>query len=258
MPIDVHPKRRQPNTEQIVEEQKRQARLLREQQQAAKSVPATVTTAPAPLTMDTRTPEQRYIDTIAPSAIAGELIKFSKEGKFVLAESGEEVSGEISFTALCDEVLVGWIKFAGEGEPPLRHQGLLYNGFVMPKRESLGDQDPRTWPEGLSGQPTDPWQHQICLVVQNPETQALYTFATSSLTGRRAVGNLLRHYDRMRRASSDFYPVVKLKPGGFQHKDPRVGFVATPTFQVVGRTLKNSAAVPDTSPGADMSDSLPI
>jgi hypothetical protein len=67
----------------------------------------------------------------------------------------------------------------------------------MPQRKMLGDLDEATWPSGLSGQPTDPWQHQMNLVLQDRATGELYTFSTSSMTGRRAIGNLLRHYDRL-------------------------------------------------------------
>src|SRR5262249_32294710 len=160
------------------------------------------------LATDTRTPEERYIDEIAPSAIAGQLVKFSKEGKFIISETEEEIGPDEDFVALCDETLIGWIKFSDDDQPPERHQGLLYNGFVMPKRDTLGDNDRDEWPQGLSGAPEDPWRHQVCLVLQKPDTQALYTFVTSSLTGRRAVGNLLRHFDRLRRADADSYPVV--------------------------------------------------
>jgi hypothetical protein len=45
--------------------------------------------------------------------------------------------------------------------------------------------------------------------------------------------------------------------GGFQHRDERVGWVATPVFAVVGRTPKDSAAKPDTSLAADMNDEIP-
>src|SRR5262249_40580685 len=51
-------------------------------------------------------------------------------------------------------------------------------------------------------------------------------------------GNLLRHFDRLRRSDPDIYPVVRLKPSGFNHKDERVGWVHTPSFVVVGHTAK--------------------
>jgi len=270
MPIDVHPRRRGPTSDQVIAEQKRQAEALAEQrkkqaeaqkQQAAarNNVPAKVaSSAPAPAIIDNRTPEQCYIDEIAPSMIAGQLVKFSKAGTFTIVETEEEISPDRDFVALCDEVLVGWVKFNGEGEPPTRHQGLLYGGFTMPARSTLGDGDESQWPPGLDGQPADPWQHQICLPLQDPKTRALFTFATSSLTGRRSVGNLLRHFDRMERKDGDHYPVVRLKPSGFMHKEKAIGWVATPSFVVVGRVPKNSAVVPNTSVAADMNDQILI
>ena len=189
--------------------------------------------------------------------IAGKLIKFSKEGSFIVAETEEKLSPDEDYVAMCDETLIGWIKF-NDDAPPDRHQGLLYDGFIMPaKGKPAGDLDPNEWPNGLNNQPTDPWQHQICLVLQSPKTQELFTFVTSSQTGRRAVGNLLRHYDRMVRTDKDSYPVVRLKPSGFDHRDERVGWVHVPAFAVVGRTPKNSSSVPDTSPAGDMNDLIP-
>ena len=54
------------------------------------------------------------------------------------------------------------------------------------------------------------------------------------------------------------FPVIRLKVGGFQHRDERVGWVHVPVFAVVGRAPKDSAAKPDTSIGADMSDEIPF
>jgi hypothetical protein len=211
------------------------------------------TSAPA-----ARTPQQKYLDEIAPSSIAGQLVKFSKDGKFVVSESGEVISPDKDFVALCDDVLVGWIKFGDQGEPPDRVQGLHYDGFIMPERETLGELDPSAWPEGLDGHHADPWQHQICLVLQDRESLELYTFATSSITGRRAVGNLLRHFERLRRAHPDMCPIVRLKPGGYESRKKGVGWVHTPTFVVVGRAPRDSAAKPDSSNAADMNDEFPF
>jgi hypothetical protein len=252
----ANPARRSPPTPgQIAVEQRQQAEKEYAGRKAALPAKATVDTA---VTIpDNRTPEQKYIDEIAPSSIAGKLIKFSKEGEFVVAETDEELSADDDYIALCDETLIGWIRFRDDA-PPDRYQGLLYDNFIMPERRALGDNDPNEWPLGLNQQPADPWQHQVCLVLQSPKTQELFTFATSSQTGRRAVGNLLRHYDRMRRTDKDSYPVVRLKPSGFVHRDERVGWVPVPAFAVVGHTPKSSAAVPDTSLSADLNDELPI
>jgi hypothetical protein len=208
----------------------------------------------------TRTPQQAYLDEVAPpSSLVGRPSKFDgKGGKWLFGDTGEEINPDTDFIALCDEVLIGWIKFNGKGEQPDRIQGLLYDGFIMPPRDTLGDSDPSKWELGLDGTPTDPWQHQMCLVLQSPGTHELCTFATTSKTGRRATGNLLRHYDRMRKKDDDHYPVVRLKMSGYTHKDQRVGWVHTPVFAVVGKAPKASAAIPDTSPSSDMEDKIPF
>jgi hypothetical protein len=80
----------------------------------------------------------------------------------------------------------------------------------------------------------------------------------STKTSRRAVGNLLRHYDRLRRSNANEVPVVRLRTGGYKHKESRVGWVVTPVFVVFGKTSRDSAAKPDTSTGGVLGgDSIP-
>ena len=55
--------------------------------------------------------------------------------------------------------------------------GLLYDGYRMPPRETLGDLDVAEWPAGLSGEPEDPWLHQQNLVLQQVDTRELFTFS---------------------------------------------------------------------------------
>jgi hypothetical protein len=224
---------------------------------AAKSAGTAV--APAQSTAlappDNRTPHERYLDEIAPAAIVGRLVKFTKDGMFITADDEGEIGDDVDFVVLADQTLVGWLKF-NDDAPPDRVMGLLYDGFQMPKREQLGDLNQLEWSPGLSSAPEDPWKHHIYLVLQSRDTSELYTFATSSMTGRRAVGNLLRHYDRMQKTHPDELPVVRLKAGGFQHRDERIGFVRVPVFVVVGRAPADSAAKPDTSVAADMNDQI--
>ena len=148
------------------------------------------------------------------------------------------------------------MRFHKDGSPPDRMMGLLYEGFTMPPRANLGDLDPTQWEAGLDGQPADPWQHFNYLVLQRADTGELFTFTTSSKTGRRAVGNLLHHYNRLQKTNPDMFPVIRLKKGGYDHKDPRVGWVNTPVFAVVGRHAKDDTAKPDTSLGAQMDDQI--
>jgi hypothetical protein len=265
--------RRGPTPQQINEQQKKDTERDR-QAKAARASPAAPPTSPAPTSTavtttakpvlptvpmpDARTPVQRSLDDVAPAAIVGRMIKFGKDGKFITADDGEAIGDDVDFAALCDQTLVGWLKFNGAGEPPDRVMGVLYDNFQMPERDTLGDDDQSKWELGLDGRPQDPWQHHVYLVLQRGDTQELFTYVTSSITGRRAIGNLLRHYDRMQRTHPDQYPVVRLKVGGFNHRDERVGWVSTPVLAVVGRVPKDSAAKPDSSPAADFADSIPF
>jgi hypothetical protein len=284
-PIDIHP-RRQASTsvgrtpEEIVTQQKADATRQRQQQAGRPSrrantppaaspanVPARVqATVPAAAAADTRTPQQAYLDEVAPSAIAGRLVKFNGiDGRFVTADDDEPLGDDVDFFALCPEVQVGWVKFSQEdGMPPDRRMGLLYDSaFTMLPRAALGDLDPAEWPQGLSGGPEDPWLHQMNLPIQATGTREIFTFSTTSKTGRRATGNLLRHYDRLQRTSPGDVPIIRLRAGGFNHKDDRIGWVATPVLSVVGRAPRDDAAKPeipppDTSLGGAIGDSIPF
>ena len=119
---------------------------------------------------------QRYLDEVAPASIVGRMIKFGKDGTFTTTDDGEPIASTAEFAALCDQTLVGWLKFNGAGESSTREMGLIYGDYVMPPRESLGDLDVTKWEEGLNGEPADPWAHHMYLVLQDVETSALYTF----------------------------------------------------------------------------------
>jgi hypothetical protein len=278
MPIDVHPRRRGRTPEEITQQQKEDAARQRQQQAGRPSrpvnvppaaaavaspvnVPAKATPAvPATNTVDTRTPHQRYLDEVAPTAIVGRLIKFSKDGIFVTSDDEQPVDGDTDFYALCDEVQIGWIKYGREeGDETQRVAGLFYDGFQLPARASLGDLDETEWPLGLDGTtPEDPWKHFQNLVLERTDTRELFTFSTASKTGRRAVGNLLKHFDRLQRTHPGDVPIVRLRPGGFQHSDSRIGWVPVPVFCVAGHAPRNSAATPSTGIEADLNDQIPI
>jgi hypothetical protein len=236
---------------QVISEQKAQAeRDLASKKQAVVSAKTTLLSV---LSDDGRSPEDRYLDTVAPSGIAGRWVRYTKDGKFVFADTGEVISESEDFTALCDETLISWVKF-NDDNPPTRVGGLLFRGFVLPHRTDLGDPDEADWPIGLSGRPEDPWKHEMLLVLRRPKSLELCTFSTMSKTGRRAVGTLLRHYQRLRADHPGAYPVIRLKSGGYT--DKRYGFVPTPNFVPVGMTSGHSAAIPDTSLGAQLNDSI--
>ena len=202
---------------------------------------------------DNRSYRARYLDDVAPTTMAGRIIKFRKKAP----TSSPTTTARSGGSGFCRSMRRGagrldQVQRRGRGAD--RIQGLLYDGFDMPPRETLGDMDQTQWAEGLSGAPDDPWKHQMCLPLQQVDTKEMFCFVTTSMTGRRAVGQLLRHYDRLRRSGSDEVPVVRLRTGGFKHKDSRVGFVKTPLFVVFGKTPRDNAAKPDTSMAAILND----
>jgi hypothetical protein len=155
-------------------------------------------------------------------------------------------------------ILVGWIKFNGEGCKPTRHMGKLFDGFLPPLRDTLGDTDMTQWEQGLDGKPADPWQMQMLLPLIDAKTQARYVFNTTSTTGRNAVGKLIAACKVMSRKDADAYPVVRLDISGFKHRDSRVGTVSVPVFPIIGKAPKDGATVPDTSVAADLDDEIPF
>jgi hypothetical protein len=210
-------------------------------------------------TPDTRPAVQGFIEDIAPAMTEGRTFKFDgKRGAYVTNDDETVIGDDIDFIAICDEVLAGRIRFNGEGQPPTKIMGLPYHGFQMPKREDLGDTDPSKWELGLVGKPQDPWLQQVCLPLQRCDNFELFVFVTTSITGRRAVGNLLRTYERSQRTYPDDYLLIRCKIGGFKHKDTRVGMVKVPVLAVVGRAPKDGSIKPNASIAADMNDAIPF
>jgi len=254
------------NKELIMAKQKREAATLQAMHaksdaaraSSTSSLPAVKAKPVTPARQDERPYRERYLDEVAPASIGGRMVKFSREGDFVTADDGQPIVEGAEFFALCDETLVGWVKFNGVGEPPDREMGLLYDNYRMPARDTLGDLDKTKWEEGLDGNPQDPWQHHMYLPLQSTSTSELFTFATASKTGRRAVGNLLRHFQRMRKANPDEIPVIRLGKGGFAHKDERIGFVNVPVFVVVGKSPRDGVVKPDMSTAGILNDELPF
>ena len=123
-------------TKQALREQEAQAERDRQQRAAAQMPAMAVATPPA----SPAAARAAYLDEIAPPSVAGRRIKFTREGVFAFADTGEAVSPDEDFVALLDQTVVAYIKFH-DGAPPEQIGGLLYEGFVLPPRGSLGDTD---------------------------------------------------------------------------------------------------------------------
>jgi len=136
----------------------------------------------------------------------GEFIKFSKDAKFERISDGEEIKVGTKLICVFPETQHGWVKFNGAGQPPTRHMGGMFNGYVPPSRGELGDDDPTLWEVGLSGKPQDPWKAQALLPLKEVDGDRLYIFQTSSTTGLRAVASLISECKQMAKREPDIYP----------------------------------------------------
>ena len=114
--------RRKPTTRELIAA--KQVKPTKPSAPTASASPARPQTT-AVAVPDNRSYRARYLDEVAPSGIAGRLIKFDKSGKFVTNDDGSEIDEGAEFAALCDQTVVGWQRFNGPCEPPDKVMGLL-------------------------------------------------------------------------------------------------------------------------------------
>jgi hypothetical protein len=192
------------------------------------------------------------------SPTRGELFKFDgKGGVYKRISDGGVVPEGTKCAVIYPKTQVMWVKFQGKGKPPERKGGAIFDGFVPASRESLGDTDEATWDRDMNGRPQDPWVLQIMLPMQVVDTEELLIFVASSMTSRSEADALIAQCERMRRTEPNDYPVIKLAISGFNHKDPRVGFIKTPSLPRIGKTPMSSATAVLSSLRDDMNDELP-
>jgi hypothetical protein len=217
----------------------------------APKTPATATTAVA--TTDAEAAVDNYLAEHAGGGGAT-FLKWSKDAEFVRTSDDEPIPFGTTFIVVYPQIRVGRIKFNGKGNQPTRHMGLLFGGYVMPDRETLGDNDQSLWEPGLDGAPRDPWLSQILLPLVGVDDDQPYIFQTTSQTGRNSVGRLITACRRMQKREPDQYPVVRLDKGGFTNR--RGLWVDVPQFTPVGRTPIDGTKQVDTSIAADLNDEV--
>jgi hypothetical protein len=228
--------------------------LKQQREQQGVIVPASKTA----LATNGGSPAAAYLATHG-VGMTGIFFKFAKDGVFRKPNDDEEIKEGTAFRVIYDQIQTGWIKFMGKGNPPERRMGAVFDGHNPPKREELGEMDQSEWDiDPMTGKPADPWQFQILVPMQRVEDGELFVFQTGSITGRRACDNLISACNRMQASEPDHYPVIKLRISGFQHRNERIGWVKTPAFERIGKSLKADAAVTQTSLDADLNDEVPF
>ena len=69
---------------------------------------------------------------------SGTFIKFAKDGVFRKQLDDAKIPEGTEAVLIYDQIRVGQIKFQGKGNPPIRHMGPVFAGFVAPDRETPG------------------------------------------------------------------------------------------------------------------------
>jgi hypothetical protein len=186
------------------------------------------------------------------------MFKFDgKSGAFKKISDGEIVPEGTRLAVIYPGTRVCWVKFQGKGKPPERKGGAIFDGFVPASRESLGDTDESLWDRDLNGRPQDPWILQLMIPMQVVDSEELLIYVALSMTSRNDADALIAQCERMRRTEPNDYPVIKLTVSGFNHRDPRVGFIKTPNLQRVGKTPMSSTTAQLSSLKDDMDDEIP-
>src|SRR5262249_41065553 len=194
----------------------------------------------------TTTPGSDGVDAFlnAHGGPVGEFVRFTKEAKLARVSDGEEIPAGTKCVCVFDQAQHGWIKFNGDGQPPTRHMGAMFGGYVPSPRTELGDDDKAHWEKGLSGEAVDPWKAQVVLALKGLDGDRLYIFQTMSVTGLRSVASLIAECKQMAKKQPTMYPVVELAIGAFEHKNPQIGTVKKPAFKLVGTAPRDGIEPP--------------
>jgi len=197
------------------------------------------------------------MDYLAKHSSTGVPVRFNKDGKFILPTEGDkELAEGTQLAVVWNQGRGGFQRFGEKGERPEFRLSLIFGG-KPPAREELGDTDPSRWPvSDFSGEQEDPWKEVMMVPLQSIEDGTVYVFSTMSVTGLRAVANLLHQSARMAAKDGDNYPVIKLRCGGYEHK--KFGWVKVPAFERVGTAPKADVVSAVTSVAGDMDDEIPF
>ena len=157
------------------------------------------------------------------------LLKFRK-GEYFIGE--EPVPLGTQYMAHAIGWTKCWIKFVDD-EVVERKVYRVALGERPPEREDLDDLEKDNWPEGIDGNPADPWSLQYLLPLEKTSDGEVVIFTTSSFGGRRAVADLCTAYAKRKTKSANCgQPIVKLAKAEMPTK--KFGRVPRPLFEIVG------------------------
>lgn len=188
-------------------------------------------------------------------------IKF-KDGEYLAGANSNKVAEGTQVLAIVSDLMIGWQRWSG-GAPSDEAMGLLSEGFLPPRRDTLGDHDEAHWETDPDGRKKDPWQrsNKLPLVfdaeeapLDDPDALTL-AFVTGSAGGIGGIGRLCKEYGQHIRTNPDEYPVIELRVDSYYNKKWERN-IKTPVFKVVGWTTldgwlgREAEEVPKTKPAA--------
>lgn len=157
--------------------------------------------------------------------IQGRRLRFSNDGCWV-DDDEEEVPADLELIVVERAAVVQ--KWGGDQQP-------LETRWLAPGEkvdvDALNAAAPKNeWHEGLSG-PVGPWQRQVLLYLLDPQTMDKFTYATGTVGGNMAIGDLSDKIRTMRRLRGEqVYPVVTLAD---THMRTKYGGRQRPHFKIV-------------------------
>jgi hypothetical protein len=171
---------------------------------------------------------EKYGEAATGRGLIGDLLLFNKYGEYVHGRDRLQLRKGTALAGYMKTLHVGYVEWEG-GQIVNRWMGLVCEGFVPPKRSELGHTDPSQWGRFDDGQQKDPIQFSNELVLVNLETEAFYTFSTSSKGGLGAIGELSKDYGKHIRQNPDDAPLIELDVGSYRHPD--YGEIRFPIFK---------------------------
>jgi hypothetical protein len=176
---------------------------------------------------------EAYGNSVAQMSFPGDLLTFSKFGEFVAGKDKVVVPFGTRVVVHVPSMLIGYVRWKDNRRVDYK-MGLLEEGFVPPKRDELGYLDKSEWETYEEGGAKDPWQFSNQVVMTGVKEDAVYTFTTSSKTGRSSLGMVVKDYGHHIRQAPDEYPVVELQRSSYRDRRPGIGEVRIPFFKIVG------------------------
>ena len=176
-------------------------------------------------------PYTAFADANSPRSIVGTLLKFSK-GDYRHGDAGTIMPIGTRLVTDPAEIMVGMIKW-GQGRPSEQIMGRIGSGFIPPRRDELGDNNKDLWAEfDEKGQPRDPWQRGMYMLLMTEKGSDIYTFASGSKGGNDAVPDMCRAYGKIYRSRGAQLPIIELQVESYKHKV--YSWIKKPKFNIVG------------------------